>query len=255
MHAIMSGLKMLSGFEESAVVAARAGASKMGFFTSPDGNVAPLADAQEAGEFFTEADPGQFGVLPPGYEFQSFNPDYPNGNFDGFVKSRLRGIASGLGVAYHTLASDLEGVNFSSARAGTLEERDNWMVRQNWFIEAFLIPVFKTWLFSAMKAGDLKTPSGQLLPLSKYEKFSEHSWQGRRWQWVDPLKDIEAARLAIKTGIASPKSIAAQTGVDLEDILPEIAQFEAMVAANNLSLIDYNLTPQPPEPKEEVAEK
>ena len=38
MHPVMTGLKMLAGFEESSLVAARVGAAKMGFFSSPDGN-------------------------------------------------------------------------------------------------------------------------------------------------------------------------------------------------------------------------
>ena len=79
----------------------------------------------------TDAEAGSFGVLPPGYKFESWDPDYPHQNYENFVKARLRSIASGLGIAYHTLANDLSDVNFSSARAGTLEERDNWIVLQN----------------------------------------------------------------------------------------------------------------------------
>jgi hypothetical protein len=96
-------------------------------------------------------------------------------------------------------------------------------------------------------------PNGSALPVSKAEKFSAHQWQGRRWAWVDPLKDIEAARLAIKTGIASPQMIAAQNGIDIDDILQQIATFENNVAAAGVSLIDYDLSesqaePEPPEP-------
>ena len=253
MHAVMSGLKMLGGFEEAAIVAARVGAAKMGFFTSPDGQPDPLADDQIDGEFYQDAEAGAFSVLPPGYQFESWNPDYPHQNYSDFVKARLRSIASGLGIAYHTLANDLADVNYSSARAGTLEERDNWIVLQNWFIDGFLKVVFNDWIEQALKKNALKFYSGSVLPLSKLDKFAEHEWQGRRWQWVDPMKDIEAARLAIKTGISSPQMVAAQNGVDVEDVLAQIAAFEQRVKESGATLVDYELSESQNEPEPQPA--
>lgn len=225
MHPVINAIKMLAGYQEAAVVAARTGAAKMGFFTSKDGDPSALASDQDAasGDFYTDAAPGEFGVLPPGYEFQSWNPDYPMANYDSFIKECLRSIASGLGVCYNGLANNLEGVNFSSIRAGVLEERDNWMVDQDFFIESFMRPVFNDWITMALTAGALTFGNGSALPYTKTEKFSEHTWQGRRWAWVDPLKDIEASITAIKANLNSPQNIAAQMGMDLGDVLQQIA--------------------------------
>ena len=56
MHAVIAGLKMLDGYEEAAIVAARVGASKMGFFTTPDGDSAPLGDDKdEQGNYITDS--------------------------------------------------------------------------------------------------------------------------------------------------------------------------------------------------------
>ena len=245
MHAVIAGLKMLDGYEEAAIVAARVGASKMGFFTTPEGDSAPLADDKDdAGNYITDAEPGSFTTLPKGVQFQDWNPDYPHANYAAFMKTRLRSIASGLGVTYHGLANDLEGVNFSSIRSGTLEERDAWMVLQNWFTEAFLRPVFLEWLSWSLSSGAIAYPAGAKLPIAKFEKFSEHSWLGRRWGWVDPLKDIEAARLSIKSGIASPQMIAAQSGVDVEDVIAALADFERIVKDSGVTLINFESNPQ-----------
>lgn len=241
MHAVIAGLKMLDGYEEAAIVAARTGASKMGFFFSPDGDASVLGDDRDDdGNFITDADPGSFQVLPKGYDFKAFDPDYPHANYQAFMKTRLRSIASGLGITYHGLANDLENVNFSSIRSGTLEERDAWMVLQNWFIESFLRPVFKEWLLWALTNAQITFPNGSALPIAKYEKFAEHNWLGRRWGWVDPLKDIEASRLAIKTGIASPQMVAAQSGVDVEDVLQAIADFEALLKSSGATLVSFD---------------
>jgi hypothetical protein len=142
-------------------------------------------------------------------------------------------------VAYHSLGNDLEGVNFSSIRAGTLEERDLWMQKQSWFIDAFLEPVYTEWLRSALAFGQVVLANGTPLPTEKSDKFMAHEWQGRRWPWVDPLKDIEAARLEVKSGIASPQMIAARNGVDIEDVLDGIAQFEESVTRRKLLSVTY----------------
>ena len=239
-HSAMLRLHNLKGYEEAAIINARVGAAKMGFFVTPDGTGKEMSDgATDEGEFVHEIAAGEFGVLPAGYDFKSFDPTYPHQQFADFVKANLRGIAAGLDVAYNGLANDLEGVNYSSIRAGVLEERDQWMVLQSWFIESFLEPVFAEWLPLAMLNQVIVMPNGSALPVAKIDKFKAHEWQGRRWSWVDPQKDIEAARLAVQSGVASPQQIAAQQGQDIEDVLDAIAAFEAMARDKKVTLVDY----------------
>jgi len=78
--------------------------------------------------------------------------------------------------------------------------------------------------------------NGSTLPATKYDKFAAHTWQGRRWPWVDPEKDINAAILAINARLDSPQRIAAQQGRDVEDVLDDIAAFEALAAAKKVAL-------------------
>ena len=224
MHASMLPLNNLHGYQEAAIVASRVGASKMGFFTSEDGNVETLADSKDdtTGELYTEADAGSFGTLPPGTGFVPFDPDYPSAMFEQFVKANLRGIASGMGVAYHALANDLEGVSFSSIRSGTLEERDQWMMLQEWFIESVMEPIYAEWIGSALAFGQITLFNGAPLPLAKKEKFSAHLFSGRRWEWVDPLRDIQADIAAVDAGLQSPQRVASKLGRDYEDLLVEI---------------------------------
>ena len=261
MHAAMLTVNDLKGYNHAAIVAARVGASKMGFFTSPDGSPDPLADGQDAaGMPFMEADPGQFGMLPPGYDFKSFDPDYPHANYDAFVKAHKRDVATGFGVAYNSLANDLEGVNFSSIRSGTLEERDNWVIAQNEFIEQFCAIVYEGWLDNALLAGAILMPNGSALPAAKRAKFLAHEFQGRRWQWVDPLKDVEASVLAIENGLASPYTIIAQQGLDAEEVLADIARFQQAAADKGVKLGKPVPAPAPapaesPEPKEDDGTK
>jgi capsid protein len=115
-----------------------------------------------------------------------------------------------------------------------IESRDEWMVLQNWLIAVFLTPVFEEWVDVALLGGRLKLPNGSALPAAKADKFRAHVWQPRRWQWVDPLKDIEAGIRAINNGLASPQQIAAQSGRDVEDIIEDMAQFQALAKSKGL---------------------
>jgi lambda family phage portal protein len=245
LHAVIRGLQMLDGYEEAAIVAARIGASKMGFFTTPDGEAPPGDDQDEQGNTITDADPGSFQTLPRGVQFQDWNPDYPHANYQAFMKTRLRSIASGMGVTYHGLANDLEGVNFSSIRSGTLEERDSWMMIQEWFSSSFLERVFAEWLPSALAFGQVTMVNGSALPMAKIDKFRPHSWQGRRWEWVDPLKDIEADIAAINAGLKSPQSVAAKLGLDYEDLLVEIQAAKALRDTLGVDIPSATKTPPP----------
>jgi lambda family phage portal protein len=244
MHAAMLAMHDLGEFNQSALLAARKGADTLGWLTTASGELPPgiagdTADAAPLSLPHT-GDKGYFDVLPDGVDVKPYDSKYPNEVYEPFTKAILRRISAGLDVAYNGLANDLEGVNFSSIRAGVLEERDQWSTLQAWYIDAVLEPIYTAWFNAAMLMGTITMPNGTPLPVAKAAKFLAHEWQGRRWSWVDPLKDIEAARLEVKTGIASPQMIAARNGVDVEDVISSIAVFEQMVQTAGVTLIDYS---------------
>lgn len=237
----MLSLHHLGNFKLAAILAAEHGANHYGFFTSPDGD-SPIG-SNEDGQQVATTQPGYFDTLPNGYDFKAYDSKYPEANFGPFVKTTLQRIASGWGVAYHSLANDLEGVSFSSIRSGTLEERDRWMGDQEWFINVFLEPVFKAWLQMALLSGQVLAPNGSALPASKYEKFSRHEWQARRWDWVDPKADTEANILKVKAGLMSPQDLAAAMGYDFEDTLKAIKQAQDLAEEFGVRLSAYDALP------------
>ncbi|QKJ67478.1 phage portal protein [Deefgea piscis] len=210
----MIRMNMLGGYEEAAVTAARVGAAKMGFFTQDETSSggAALGEYEDAAQaVITDAEPGTFETLPVGMKFESFNPDYPHALYGEFTKACLRGMAAGMGVSYNGLTGDLENVNYSSIRAGLLDERDEWMALQSWLIDVFLAPMYSEWLPLAILSGQLA------LPMSKLAKFDAARWQGRRWQWVDPKKDMEASILAIENGLSTWSDVLTSLGIDPEE--------------------------------------
>lgn len=235
-HTAMIRLEMLDKYEDAALVAARNGAERLGFFKSATGDT-PVFDGKDpAGNSIITSVPGAFDTLPAGYEFQPFQTQYPDEAFGPFLTWAIRSIASGLGVSYVSLANDLTGVSYSSIRAGVLEERDMWMQIQAWFDEAFLRPVFLDWIETALLAGAIRFENGSALPAAKVAKFAVHSWQPRRWAWVDPLKDVQANIVAIREGLKSRRQVISEQGADLEDTWSQLAAEQQMAADMGLSL-------------------
>jgi len=221
--------KNLAGYEEAEVVASRIGASKMGFFTSPDGD-SYNGDDTEDGVKISEAEPGTFEQLPDGVQFQEWNPTHPTTAFKDFVKATLRGIASGLNVSYVDLANDLEGVSYSSIRKGELLDRDNWRMLQTWLIEHICTPIFEAWLENALMSQAIN------LPLRKYDKFNAPSWQPRGWSWVDPQKEVRANMEAVKCGFKSVSDVIIEQGKDPEETFARLAEDKALAEKYGLIL-------------------
>jgi lambda family phage portal protein len=233
----MEAIKDLGAVQHATLTAVRAGASKMGFFTTPDGDGGSIADAEgPRGELYSDMDPGKMGVLPPGVDFKPFDPAFPDAVYSDFTKTALRSISTGIGVSYNSLANDLEGVNFSSIRAGVLEDRDNWMAVQRFVIENFLKNVGELWLKMALLKSAITLPNGSALPVSKFNKFNQITWQARRWPWVDPLKDIQASTEAINNGLRSRRNVCADLGSDIDDVFNQLAEEEAMIQQLGLTI-------------------
>ena len=229
----MSRMQMLGAYEEAELVAARVGASSMGFFTSEAGD-SFVGEEDDEGNLIREAEPGIFEQLPAGTSFTAFDPTHPTSAFKDFNKAILRGISSGLGVAYNSLSSDLEGVSYSSIRSGTIEERDQWRVKQNWMIAHFMQPIYEKWLSFQLLTNTL----GQ--DMTMFDALMDIRWQAKSWNWVDPLKDIQANIAAINAGIKTSSEVIAEQGGDIEDIYDQLAYEQELAKEKGLFLKEVN---------------
>lgn len=231
MYAALLNLVHLGAFEEAAVIAARVGASQMGFIQSPDGGSTLVGDGKDSkGNPQYSADPGTFPLLPPGYEISGWNPKYPDAAIGPFVKACLRGIAVGCDVAYHNLSGDMEGVNYSSARIAELDERDSWMVIQNFVAEHLHDDVHRDWLETSVLTGALP------FDIARLDNYRDIYWQPKRWAWVDPEKEVNAALKANAGSIKSLTKIVAESGDDIEDVFNEISEEQALAKEKKIVL-------------------
>lgn len=252
MHTAAKTLNMNDGYQEAELVAARVGAATIGTIESDFGdafegdgpssvnrdpsNSDPNAPATPQPPVIS-GEPGTWQALPPGYKATLHKAEHPTTAYAAFQKSILRSVSSGLSVSYNALANDLEGVNFSSIRQGVLDERDQWKQLQDWFVDSICQPIYEAWLECAVLAGVLQLPAfaGSL------NRYMSPKWRPRRWSWVDPLKDSEAAAMDVDKGFTTYQQILGERGLDWEEVFEQRAKENAR--AQELGLNFSSLPP------------
>lgn len=241
-HASMRRLRKLDEYEEAELEAARVGAAKMGFFTEDKDAEGPYEGDEETedGELLTSAEAGTFEVLPPGVGFTPFDPQHPSGNFQPFRAGLLKAVSAGFGINHASLASDATELAFASLRHVTIEDRDFYRLLQQWMVEEFAEWVFEGFLPMAMIKKQIP------LPFAKIDKFQEHEFEARSWDWVDPFKDGKAKSQELADGTTSRTAILASKGIDYEDHLRTLAREKELEAIYKVNTGAPAEAPVPP---------
>lgn len=228
---IMVPARHLGGYVEAEIIAARTASAKMGFIIPGDGDTGEDPEENPEEEKYFEAAPGIIERLKQGDTFAEWDPQHPSANFGPFLLAMLRMQAAGLNIGQTTLTADFSGFNYSSHRGEKLMERDGFRVLQRWFAEEWCDPLFAAWLPMARLAGAL-TVSGAT------SQSAAHTWRFRGWDWVDPLKDMEANAKELALRLTSRQRLCAEVGVDFEEILAELKEEADLAESYGVSLPD-----------------
>lgn len=221
--AAMLEMNQYGRYEEAVVVASRASAAKFATIEKayPEGYVGEDEDSEGSdrntdGTELMTANAGELLDLDYGETLNYTDPRFPTSTTKEFTQTILRNIASGLLVSYPSLANDLEGVNFSSIRAGLVDERDCWRVIQAWFITDFLDPIYQAWLKMAL----LTTLTDFTLTPDQMEQVE---WRPRGWEWVDPQKDAQSTVLKLGEGLSTFEIECGNRGLLWTDVVDQRA--------------------------------
>src|SRR5574340_653250 len=247
MHAAMSRLYQLGEFDDAAILAARLGADKFMVLEDTEGMAADMADGtlpagedsnapsinEGSGALYYQRQKGSIDILPRGTKVADWNPNYPSDTYGPFVLAALRGVATGFGTSYESLSNDRNGVTWTSIRHAVLDERDHWKTLQDWLIECYAWDAYTIWLDSSLLSP--KKPLAYL-PASKRDKFLAPVFTGRRWDWVNPKDDVEAKEKALTLRLTSHRRVLAEQGLDLEEVLAEIQDDEALAEKYGIDL-------------------
>jgi phosphoglucomutase len=116
-------------------------------------------------------------------------------------------------------------------RLALIDERDHWRTLQQWWIRSFRQPLHQRWITAAVMARAIPSITVQQF-VTDPERYQAVSFKPRGWSWVDPTKEVNAYKEAIRAGFTTVTDVIAATGGghDLEDVLTtrkrELEMFE-----------------------------
>lgn len=217
---ILLRLHELDQYEDAALVKAKVAALFTGFIRDPDGTVAGMNNGSAVnGILQVGMEPGSLIPLPPGADIQFSDPADP-GDYGAYVKNHIRAIASGLGIPYELVSGDLEGVTYSSIRAGLVEFRRRIeQIQHNIIVFQFCRPIWERFIRLSVLAGHIPVQDFDRDPAA----YLAADWLPPKWDWVDPLKDARAEIEQIKAGLKSRSQSVAERGYDIETVDAAIA--------------------------------
>lgn len=221
MHTVLRRLNDMDGYSEAEIVRARGQAVRMGIIESGE-DASSFGEEQPDGSVETELEPGTVQRLNPGEKWHDSAPTAPNPQLDPFMRYMLREVAAGTGPSYESLSRDYSQSNYSSSRLALLDDRDLWRHLQWWLIRDFRERVHRLWIQQAVYARAIPAISVEEYAVNP-TKFAAARFKPRGWTWIDPTKEVEAFKEAVKQGFTSVGDVIAQTagGRDIEDVLEE----------------------------------
>lgn len=144
---------------------------------------------------------GTINVLPPGYKVEIADPKRPSSNFDAFVTAMCRHIGAALEIPYELLLKSFTA-SYSASRAALLEAWKAFRMRRTWFANDFCQPVYELWLSEAIARGRIIAP-GYFNDPRVAKAWSQAEWHGPAPGQIDPVKEVNAAKLRVKNGFST----------------------------------------------------
>jgi lambda family phage portal protein len=221
-HAVIENLKDFADWQTATLIRQKVAACWGGFITTNNASGLSASDLKERRENELTMSPSTFRYLGDGESVTMANPPGVDG-YSEYVRETMRAVSAGMGISYEAMTGDYSQVNFSSGRMGHIEFRrniDNW--RWNLLIPQLCEPFFKMFL--------------------QWAKLRGIDIEGARIEWVppahvmiDPTKEINAEKEAVRAGFKSRSRVILESGNDPETTLQEIKKEREAALAAGLS--------------------
>ena len=209
----MVRLFLLDQYDDAELDRKKTAAMFAGFITktAPEDPMMGEGAADLDGAAIASLEPGTMQVLLPGEDVKFSSPADVGGGYEAFQYRTLLSVSASLGLPYHLVTGDVRQANYSSLRAELVEFRRRIGQLQHGVMAHQLCrPIWRRWLETAVLSG--------ALDIGDRAVARPVQWIPPRWDWVDPLKDIQAQVLAMEAGITSRRKVVEATGYDVEEV-------------------------------------
>lgn len=225
---VMESLYNLGEYQEAIRVYARLNACialwievQNPYDNEPIGGVGPTVDRGSGEQQGTEyLEPGIIKRLAPGEKPHQYTPGQPQANHEMYVKMCLQEIGGGCGFPYEFTTHDWTKTTYTSGRMSLLDVWTLFDNEQNALNGDFNQIAYELLVEEMVLRGHLPELKGW--PDTRAE------WCRCRWiapgrQWVDPVKDATASKMAIEQGLDTRADILASQGRDIDEVLAQLS--------------------------------
>ena len=218
----MVKLYFLDQYDDAELDRKKVAALFAGFITknAPEDNILGEGTPDGAGSAIAGLSPGTMQVLLPGEDIKFSSPADVGGSYETFQYRTLLAICAAMGMPYTNVTGDLKAANYSSIRSGTVEFRRRLeQFQHTTLVYQLCRPVWLRWMQTAAMSGAVAMPNFSRDP----DLYTEVKWITPKWEWVDPLKDRQAEKIAQECGWKAPSDIIESEGYDVDETYQRIA--------------------------------
>lgn len=163
---------------------------------------------------------------PQGAGNITFGQPHAQAGFAEYMRTVHHKQAAGSKVTYEQMTGDLTQVNYSSIRAGLVEQRrENEQWQWLTFIPMVCDPVAEAFKLACRLSGKLKNT-----------KAITVTHQPPRWDWVDPYKDVNGALLECAGGLKPWQDAVRERGEDPDEVLRKIKEDQDKFAKAGIAI-------------------
>lgn len=235
---VLTRLDDLKDYEESERIAAKVAASMAAVIKKglPDDYAAPDDGDQRELKFR----PGMiFDDLRPGESVETIDTKRPNANLLTYRQGQLRGVASGTGTSFSSIARDYNGT-YSAQRQELVESWASYATLSAEFTSRIVRPVWERFVALAVASGKVRVPAG-IVPAS----IDDAIYVAPSMPWIDPEREVNAAVGAESAGYESAPAIIRRRGGNPRDVLAQEAAWRRQCERAGLR---FTTNPQPAAP-------
>lgn len=148
-----------------------------------------------------ELGPGTVNFMEPGEDVVFANPTRPSTGFSVFMHALCEQMGAALEIPVDLLMMSFDA-SYSASRAALLEAWKGFRMRREWLTDDFCRPVYELWLTEAVARGRIPAP-GFLTDPTIRQAYLASEWIGPSQGQLDPIKEVEAAVIAIAHGLST----------------------------------------------------
>ena len=227
-------LRDLDAYDDAELMRMRTTALFAGFIKRepPETDEAVIGEEQQSdGSFETTLQPATMQMLDEGEDVTFSKPPEVGNNYQTFIRTQQRKVATSARVLYEQLTGDYQTINDRTFRAAVNEfRRQATMLQHHLVVFQWCRGAMGPWLDSVFLNDIVRLPASVNELLARRVR-----WVPQGWDYINPVQEVQADRLAVRAGFKSRTQVVAAAGDDISQVDAEIQRDN--VRADSLGLV------------------